>query len=185
VKLGREAEHQRLSLRRHAHTFDGHRRPRPVAPAGAPDEDAVRPDIFERRLTRFLQKPATIRAAGGVIVSITTITVIVSGVLIRVFDPSEFASIGDGLWWALQTVTTVGYGDIVPKHVSGRIIAALVMLEGIAFITVVTAVITSIFIERARRESDTLAGQLSDHLQDTLASVDERLRRIEQRLGER
>jgi voltage-gated potassium channel Kch len=56
------------------------------------------------------------------------------------------------MWWALQTVTTVGYGDVTPTHVAGRLVGVLVMLEGIAFIAIVTAVITSTFVARATRE---------------------------------
>jgi voltage-gated potassium channel len=141
-------------------------------------------NILERRITRALKKPGTIRAAGGVIVTMTLLTVLAAGLLIRVFDPSEFPTIGDGLWWALQTVTTVGYGDLVPKNRSGRLIAAVVMLEGIAFLTVVTAVITSIFIERARRENRALDDELAGRQRETIYSIDERLSRIEQRLDE-
>ena len=70
-----------------------------------------------------------------------------------------------GLWWAIQTVTTVGYGDVVPTSTLGRLVAALVMIVGIGFLTVITAVITSTFIESARRRregpgSDTLAAKL-------------------------
>ena len=46
------------------------------------------------------------------------------------------------MWWAMQTVTTVGYGDVTPRHTSGRIVAVFVMLEGIAFLTIVIAAIT-------------------------------------------
>ena len=57
-----------------------------------------------------------------------------------------------GLWWAVQTVTTVGYGDHTPVTVSGRLVAAFVMLVGIGFLTVVTAAITSTFVSRAEGE---------------------------------
>jgi voltage-gated potassium channel len=143
------------------------------------------PSFLERRLTTMFQKPPTIRAAGGVIVTITTLTVLVSALLMRVFDHSEFSSFGDAVWWALQTVTTVGYGDVVPQKSVGRIIGAIVMLEGIAFLTVVTAVITSIFIERARRERLGLTASTPEDVNDTIRSIDERLNRIEQQLGER
>ena len=61
---------------------------------------------------------------------------------------------GWGLWWAVQTVTTVGYGDTVPQTLAGRALATLVMLTGIGFISVVTAAITAAFIESARRRLD-------------------------------
>ena len=56
------------------------------------------------------------------------------------------------MWFALQTVTTVGYGDVTPKNASGKIVAALIMLEGVAFLAIVTAAITSTFVARAARE---------------------------------
>jgi voltage-gated potassium channel len=56
------------------------------------------------------------------------------------------------MWWAIQTVTTVGYGDVTPAETSGRIVAAFLMLEGVAFLAVVTAAITSTFVARASAE---------------------------------
>jgi voltage-gated potassium channel Kch len=67
-------------------------------------------------------------------------------------DGENFPSIGSGLWWAVQTVTTVGYGDDVPTNLTGRLVAVLVMLVAIAFLTVITASITSTFVSRAHRE---------------------------------
>jgi voltage-gated potassium channel Kch len=146
----------------------------------------MRRDVFEHLVSRALSKPPTIRAAGGVIVSVTLVTVIVAGILIRIFDEEEFESVWLGMWWALQTVTTVGYGDIVPKNSTGRIIGAIVMLQGIAFLTVVTAVITSTFIERGRRERALAEGAPPPaELAQMLAALDERLARIEQHLAER
>ena len=118
------------------------------------------------------------------IVTATLATVVLAALAMRFFDHSEFSSLGLSMWWALQTVTTVGYGDIVPENVIGRLVGGFVMLEGIAFLTIVTAVITSTFIERARRESllsdESGAGQLLEKMR----SIDERLQRIEQQLGE-
>ena len=73
-------------------------------------------------------------------------------------------NVGIGMWWALQTVTTVGYGDVTPTNFSGRLVGAAVMLEGTAFIAIVTAVITSTFIARATRESET--ARMKDELSD-------------------
>ena len=97
------------------------------------------------------------RAAASVIVIVTAAVVIAAGALIRALDHSEFSDIWLGMWWALQTVTTVGYGDIVPKHLSGRIVGAIVMLQGVAFVTVFTALITSIFVARAESGVQSLA----------------------------
>lgn len=111
-----------------------------------------------------MREPPSLRAAAGVIVAATAVIVVAAGVLIRFLDPDEYPSIGVGLWWALQTVTTVGYGDVTPTHLGGRLVAAAVMLQGIAFVAIITAVITSTFVARATREYQ--AARLQDELSD-------------------
>ena len=66
-------------------------------------------------MTRFLREPPSVRTAASVIVVATAVVVIGSGVLMRVLDHSEYPNIWVGMWWALQTVTTVGYGDVTPE----------------------------------------------------------------------
>ena len=107
------------------------------------------PNPIERRLSKFLREPPSIRIAASVIVMATALVVVGGGILMRVVDHREYANVWVGMWWSLQTVTTVGYGDVTPRHVAGRLIAALVMLEGIAFLAIITAAITS-DIRRAR-----------------------------------
>jgi voltage-gated potassium channel Kch len=111
-------------------------------------------NLVERRLERFMREPLSVRSAASVIVVASAGVVVGSAVLITLVDRSEYPNIGLGLWWALQTVTTVGYGDVTPTHVAGRLVGAVVMLEGTAFIAIVTAVITSAFITRATQERD-------------------------------
>jgi voltage-gated potassium channel len=131
-----------------------------------------------------MHDPPSMRAAAGVIVVVTTAVVIAAGALIRVLDPGEFSNIWIGMWWALQTVTTVGYGDIVPKHVIGRVVGAIVILQGVAFITVFTALITSIFIARAAREREVDAEAREEielkHVYERLGSLE---RKIDQLAG--
>jgi len=109
--------------------------------------------------------PLTARRAARIIASVTLSITIISGVLMHFTDEKTYPNIGDGLWWAIQTVTTVGYGDLVPASTTGRLVAALVMVVGIGFLTVITAAITSAFVESARRrlqgsETDTLSAKL-------------------------
>jgi voltage-gated potassium channel len=138
-----------------------------------------RPNLVEQRLERVMREPPSVRLAASVIVSVTTVVVVGAGVLIRVIDHDEYPNIGVGLWWALQTVTTVGYGDVAPKHLGGRLVAAAVMLEGIAFIAIITAVITSTFVARATRESESAraAEELSDR-----DLIDQRFDELERKL---
>jgi voltage-gated potassium channel Kch len=119
---------------------------------------------IERRLERFMREPPSVRNAAGVIVVATAVVVVGAGVLMTAIDREEYPDIGIGLWWALQTVTTVGYGDVAPTHTGGRLVGALVMLEGTAFIAIVTALITSTFVARATRDSE--SARASENLSD-------------------
>ena len=103
-------------------------------------------------MSKFLRSPPSIRVAASVIVTATAIVVVGGGILIRVLDHREYSNVWVGMWWALQTVTTVGYGDVTPREPIGRLVGAFVMLEGIAFLAIVTAAITSTFVARAAQE---------------------------------
>jgi voltage-gated potassium channel len=127
-----------------------------------------------------LRKPLTVRRAARIIASVTVSVTIVAGVLIHFTDRKTFPNIGGGLWWAIQTVTTVGYGDLVPTSAAGRLVAALVMLFGIGFLTVITASITSTFIETARRR---IEGATTDVISAKLDQVGTRLEAIEAMLA--
>jgi voltage-gated potassium channel len=146
-----------------------------------------RPNLIERRLTRFLREPVSVRSAAGVIVVATAVIVTISGVAMRVLDNREYSSIWEGMWWALQTVTTVGYGDVTPENVAGRFVAGAVMLAGVALVAIVTAAVTSSFVARAEEQrgaddatkDDLAAERLDARLQD----ITERLDRVERMLG--
>jgi voltage-gated potassium channel len=90
------------------------------------------------------------RNAAYLIGSFWAIAVVVFGIVERLVDPKTFHSVWLGMWWAVETVTTVGYGDIVPSQTSGKVIGAFLMLGGLSLLSVVTAAITSGFVARAR-----------------------------------
>ncbi len=78
------------------------------------------------------------------IIAVYTMTIVfVSALLMWLIDDENFPNYGVSLWWAIQTVTTVGYGDVVPTNLVGRLVAAVVMLTGIGLITVVGGAIAS------------------------------------------
>ena len=99
----------------------------------------------------MLRDSLTARRAAGIIAVFTVMITVAGGVLERFLDHQEYPTIGKGLWLALQTVTTVGYGDVTPKQPVGRFIAAVVMLAGIGFLAVVTAAVTASLVESSRR----------------------------------
>ena len=110
---------------------------------------------MQRRVEREDLRP---RHAASVIVGLWTVAVVVFGVVEHLVDPDSFPSVWLGMWWAMQTVTTVGYGDVVPDETAGRVMAALLMLGGLSILAVVTGAITSAFVTRAqeqRREAGT------------------------------
>jgi voltage-gated potassium channel len=139
----------------------------------------VRQNLIERRVAKFMSEPPTVRGAVSTIVVATLSVVVVSGVLMRFFDHEEFDNVWLGMWWAIQTVTTVGYGDVTPKAVLGRLVATVVMLQGIAFIAIITAVITSSFVARATRARD--AAQAEDEMTE-LARIEARLVELDRKL---
>jgi voltage-gated potassium channel len=108
--------------------------------------------VVERRLSQILRQPPAVRTALGLVVTATTVVVITAGIAMRLLDHRDFSSVWLGIWWSVQTVTTVGYGDVTPTNVAGRIVATFVMLEGIAFVAIITAVVTATFVSRAQRE---------------------------------
>ncbi len=126
-----------------------------------------------------MNAPPTVRGAVSTIVVATLTVVVISGVLMRVLDHKEFDSVWLGMWWAIQTVTTVGYGDVTPKDVLGRVVATAVMLQGIAFIAIITAVITSSFVARATRARD--AAQAKDEMTE-LEQIEARLAELDRKL---
>ena len=147
-----------------------------------PEEKRPGRRFVERETSRFLQRSPTVRNAARVIVVSTAAVVVVSALIVRLLDPHDFPNIGLALWWAVQTATTVGYGDVTPTTVVGRIVGGIVMVEGIAFLAIVTAAITSIFVARAQREAVGREGVAGDDLREALGEVAARLDRIEQAL---
>jgi voltage-gated potassium channel len=137
----------------------------------------------ERRLERLASNSTlTARRAGQYIAVATLGVTVISALVMWLLDPeSEFSTFGVSLWWAVQTVTTVGYGDVVPTSDLGRVVGTIVMLLGIGFVTVITASITAIFVENARQR---YGSQLDQAEMTALERIDERLDRIEAILGD-
>ena len=68
------------------------------------------------------------------------------GYLFYVSEP-DVKNLGDGVWWALVTITTVGYGDITPVTTLGRVVASSLMLLGLGLIATITAIVSAKFIQ--------------------------------------
>lgn len=129
---------------------------------------------FERRATAILVT-LTLRKAIGLIVTTATVLAVTAAVLVRLVDPA-IGTFGDALWWAISTVSTVGYGDVVPETGLGRIVATGLMLTGLSLIPLITSVVVAILVAQRNREAR------EEELRD-LQQVLERLDRIDSRLA--
>jgi voltage-gated potassium channel len=106
---------------------------------------------LEDRLQRGIERLTIFRAVRLVAVVAITLAVI-AAVLERLIDPA-IGTFGDSLWWAIVTVTTVGYGDIVPETSGGRVVASLLMLAGVSAIPITTSLVVSVFVSRLQQQS--------------------------------
>jgi voltage-gated potassium channel len=81
---------------------------------------------------------------------ITSLLILVGGGCLSILEPETVkGGFGDGIWWAIVTASTVGYGDIAPTTVPGRLIAVLLMLVGIGLMSALAASITSYFVQQS------------------------------------
>lgn len=120
------------------------------------------------------------RNAMAVLITFTVAAVVVGSLFMWLLDRESFPNYGTAIWFVLQTVTTVGYGDVTPTSPEGRVVAGVVMVVAIAFLAIITAMITSTFIDalqRQRQADDT------DALAHRDERVDARFDEILERLG--
>jgi voltage-gated potassium channel len=129
----------------------------------------------KRALDNFFSRPLTVWRASRAVATATLVVTVAGGFLVWIIDHDEFPNIGESLWWSLQTVTTVGYGDIVPHDTEGRIVGSILMVAGVGFLAVITASIASAFTQAALRRR----GREEDGEDPVLARIDELSSRIE------
>ena len=103
---------------------------------------------------------------------------LLAALVVHVLSPKAFDTFGDEVWWAAQTVTTVGYGDVVPTTGGGRFIGGIVMFVSVATVSLVTAVVTAGFVAFQQRR---LSGDVERHqeLRDALHRIETRLEALE------
>lgn len=83
---------------------------------------------------------------------LTLTAVVVGGAAEHTVAAGAFNNLWDGIWWAVVTVTTVGYGDLTPKSVGGRLVGMALMFVGIGFLSLLTAAIASRFVKQERSD---------------------------------
>jgi voltage-gated potassium channel len=143
------------------------------------------PALIERRIRKIADARSITLA-----LAVTFIGLAFAGAIaIRFLDHDSFPTFGSAFWWALQTVTTVGYGDVVPTGTTGKVIGSIEMVLGVSFISFLTAGVTSAIVQRAqdrrqqeqhervREDNKRLAESLTD-IRTAIAALDARLDRL-------
>jgi voltage-gated potassium channel len=142
-----------------------------------------------RALSRFerqAQRAVVTGRALPYLAGSTLVLALVAGFIVTIIDRESFPTFGDGVWWAIVTIATVGYGDIVPQGAWGRVVGSVVIILGVTTLAFLTAMVTSYFItaqqerssaeERERREAS------EEEAIELLRQLETRLERIESRL---
>jgi voltage-gated potassium channel len=117
----------------------------------------------------------------------TACLALLAGLVVRVIDHKDFPDYGTAVWWAIVTLATVGYGDVVPHTGWGRVVGSVVIVIGVTFVSFLIAIVTSYFIsaeeeEKAERERAQRDSELAE-ARDTLRRIERRLTSIEAKLG--
>jgi hypothetical protein len=128
-------------------------------------------DRFRNRVQRLV----TSRRVFPSLAIVTVAFAVGVGILVRFFDHKDFQTVGDCVWWAVVTLATVGYRDIVPHSAGGPFIGVIVIVFGITFLSFLIATVTSLFVasdqdaknaeaeeRRAARENEPLARPYAD-----------------------
>jgi voltage-gated potassium channel Kch len=128
--------------------------------------------LIERRVEKKGLRP---RVAASIIAVLWLIAIVVFGIAEHLIDPDTFDTVWLGMWWATQTVTTVGYGDVVPVDAGGQLIATVLMIGGLSLFAVVTGFITSAFVASAQAET---RGTAEDPVMVKLVEIEAQLAAI-------
>jgi voltage-gated potassium channel len=140
------------------------------------------PALIERRIRKIADARSITLALAMTFIGLA----VVGAIAIRFLDEDSFPTFGTAFWWALQTVTTVGYGDVVPTGTTGKVIGSIEMVLGVSFISFLTAGVTSAVVQRAQerrqqeqhehvREDDQRLAEALTEIRTAIANLDARL----------
>jgi voltage-gated potassium channel len=118
----------------------------------------------------------TVWRAVRIVLAAAILLVVVAAVAERLAEPSDFPNMGLALWWAVVTVGTVGYGDVVPHSASGRLVASITIVFSMALIPTVTSLVVAALVSQVQTRRGT-------HEMARLDEIAQRLARIEQQLS--
>jgi voltage-gated potassium channel len=129
------------------------------------------------RIERFIARISPGRAI-GLVIAVAVGMAVLGALVLRLVNPAALPSFGDSTWLSVTTITTVGFGDVVPSNASGRVVTGVLALLGISLIPVLTSVVVSVLLG----QDDEARADQSQALLEALERHSERLDRIERRL---
>jgi len=145
--------------------------------------------LFRRNLANFFNFLEKTHLEYGII---TLIFILISGASIFYFfehgiNPNV-NSIDDAIWYALITITTVGFGDITPQTIGGRVATVIIIVSGIGFVSYLAATITGWFFESTKKEDEEIEEDLETFRKDVrnqLTSIQKDIEEIKRILDEK
>ncbi len=153
--------------------------------------ESIRADQHTPRVTKTRRSFIRTRTQRAVVgrrvfpfLALSTLTVaLLAGFVVTIIDKEDFPDYGTAVWWAIVTLATVGYGDVVPHTGWGRVVGSVVIIFGVTFLAFLTAVVTSLFVEEEQKVHRTLIedAQRADQeeMRHLLEDVSSRLSTVE------
>jgi voltage-gated potassium channel len=158
----------------------------------------VLPMMRPLRLLRLVTLIAVLQRAAGHAIRGRVVLYTVSGAVLLVFVASlavlqnergypdaHIVTFPDALWWAMTTITTVGYGDMTPVSSTGRVIAVLLMIGGISLVGSITATLASWIVQRVADEDSAGRVVTTAHVDQLLGEIQELRSELQRLAGER
>jgi len=134
----------------------------------------------DKRFTRWYERLTLFRAV-RTILTVAVLLVLLAGLVERLVEPDTFTSLGLSYWWAVTTVTTVGYGDVVPQSPAGRVVGAMLMLLGISLIPTLTSVVVATLVGKRQRLQQEQIDRQGREQADALKRIEEHFAKLSER----
>jgi voltage-gated potassium channel len=121
----------------------------------------------------------TIGRAIATILCVAGVVMTAGAVLARIVEPKVFDNMGISFWWAITTITTVGYGDVVPTSTGGRLVGAMLMMTGLALIPTTTSVVITVLMHKLNLRTEQQDRRAREQEDERLTKIEETLEQLQ------